>query len=165
MGARFGLLLTLTLTLTLAATATLPVALPGAAAPAREGEERPMIADNSIHYVELRATDMAATKRFYTEAFGWGWTDYGPDYAAITGAGLDGGVRLDPDSSAPSARPDILPALVILYARDLEAAEARVRAAGGEIVRPIFAFPGGRRFHFLDPAGNELAVWSDAGAE
>lgn len=125
------------------------------------------IQDNSINYVELRATDMARTKAFYTDAFGWGWTDYGPEYAAISGAGLDGGVRLDPENREPSVRPDVLPALVILYARDLEAAEARVRAAGGEVVKPIFAFPGGRRFHFLDPAGNELAVWSDAegGAE
>lgn len=119
------------------------------------------IADNSINYIELRATDLAATKRFYSEAFGWGWTDYGPAYAAITGAGVDGGLRLDADDSSPPARPPIPSSLVILYVRDLEAAEARVRAAGGSIVQPIFAFPGGRRFHFLDPSGNELAVWSE----
>lgn len=127
-------------------------------------ESEAMIPDNSVNYVELRATDMDATKRFYTDAFGWGWVDYGSDYAAFTGAGLDGGVRLDSEDRGPSVRPDILPALVVLYARDLERAEARVRGAGGSIVQPIFAFPGGRRFHFLDPAGNELAVWSDAEA-
>lgn len=117
--------------------------------------------DNSIDYVELRSIDVAASKRFYSAAFGWGWVDYGPDYAAFTGAGVDGGVRLDESDSASAPRADIPAALVILYAGDLEAAEARVRAAGGEIVRPIFAFPGGRRFQFLDPSGNELAVWSE----
>ena len=116
-----------------------------------------------INYVELRATDLAESKRFYSEAFGWEWVDYGPTYAAITGAGLDGGIRLDEENREPSVRPPVLPALVILYAQDIEAAEARVRSAGGEIVKPIFPFPGGRRFHFLDPAGNELAVWSDTG--
>lgn len=136
-------------------------ALLAAAAPAQTQEGPVAIRDNSINYIELRATDMAATKRFYSQAFGWEWVDYGPDYASFTGAGVDGGVRHDPGD--PSPRPDVQPALVVLYARDLEAAEARVRAAGGEIVAPIFAFPGGRRFHFLDPAGNELAVWSDAG--
>lgn len=118
-------------------------------------------ADNSINYIELRATDIAASKRFYAAAFGWGWVDYGPDYAAFTGAGIDGGIRTDEDSSDPSPRADVPAALVVLYAADLEAAEARVRAAGGEIAQPIFAFPGGRRFHFLDPAGNELAIWSE----
>ncbi len=127
--------------------------------------ETPVIADNSINYVELRATDMVATKRFYSEAFGWDWIDYGPAYAAITGAGLDGGVRLDEENKDPSVRPPIPSSLVILYAHDLEASQERVRKAGGEILKPIFPFPGGRRFHFLDPAGNELAVWSDAGVE
>lgn len=119
------------------------------------------IADNSINYVELRSTDIAASKRFYSEAFGWEWVDYGPAYAAFTGAGVDGGVVLDEASTEPSPRQQAPAALVVLYARDLEAAEARVRAAGGTIVKPIFAFPGGRRFHFLDPAGNELAIWSE----
>ena len=117
--------------------------------------------DNSIDYIELRSTDIAATKRFYSEAFGWEWVDYGPDYASFTGAGVDGGVRTDESSSEPSPRPAVPSALVVLYAADLEAAEARVRAAGGTIAQPIFSFPGGRRFHFLDPSGNELAVWSE----
>ncbi|THD82074.1 MAG: VOC family protein [Phenylobacterium sp.] len=109
--------------------------------------------DGKIDYVEFPAGDLVPLKRFYSEAFGWTFTDYGPTYAAI-GEGLDGGFQAD--AAALPAAP-----LVILYARDLEAMEARVRAAGGAIVRPIFAFPGGRRFHFTDPSGNELAVWSE----
>ncbi|MDZ4373479.1 MAG: VOC family protein [Phenylobacterium sp.] len=112
--------------------------------------------DGQIDYVELPGGDLAASKGFYAQAFGWTFTDYGPTYAAFE-QGLDGGFQADGDE-AP-AKP-----LVILYARDLEAMEARVRAAGGDVVRPIFSFPGGRRFHFRDPAGNELAVWSEVGA-
>ena len=88
------------------------------------------------------------------DAFGWRFVDYGPTYAAFDGAGLDGG--LQGDAAAAPAKP-----LVILFARDLEAALAKVEAAGGTITAPIFSFPGGRRFHFRDPAGNELAVWSE----
>ena len=109
--------------------------------------------DGKIDYVEFPAADLAATKGFYAQAFGWGFTDYGPQYAAMN-EGLDGGFHADA-AEAPT-KP-----LVILYAHDLEAMEARVRAAGGTIVRPIFSFPGGRRFHFTDPSGNELAVWGE----
>ena len=104
-----------------------------------------------IDYVELAGGDLAATKAFYGEAFGWSFTDYGPAYAGVEGAGLDGGF------DATASRPP----LVILKADDLEAALARVEAAGGEITAPIFEFPGGRRFHFRDPAGNELGVWAE----
>ena len=107
-----------------------------------------------IDYVELRAGDMAASKDFYAAAFGWGFTDYGPDYAAFAGAGLDGG--LDATGQAADRPP-----LVILKADDLEDVLGRVEAAGGVITVPIFEFPGGRRFHFRDPAGNELAVWAE----
>ena len=110
--------------------------------------------DGKIDYVEFPATALPATKAFYVGAFGWAFTDYGPDYAAFEGEGTDGGFASDPES-AP-ANP-----LVVLYAQDLEAMEAKVRAAGGQVTRPIFAFPGGRRFHFQDPSGNELAVWSE----
>ena len=110
--------------------------------------------DGKIDYVELPGGDLIATKRFYEGAFGWRFIDYGPTYAAMEGAGLDGGFQ--GDAAAAPAKP-----LVILYANDLEAMEARVRAAGGEVVVPIFSFPGGRRFHFRDPSGNELAVWSE----
>lgn len=104
-----------------------------------------------ISYVEFPAQDVAAVKRFYTEAFGWRFTDWGPTYVDFQGAGLGGGFQADP-AEAP-AKP-----LVIVHAEDLEAMEAKVRAAGGVITRPIFSFPGGRRFHFRDPSGNELAV-------
>jgi hypothetical protein len=105
-----------------------------------------------IDYVELPAGDLAATKSFYAAAFGWGFTDYGPTYAGFEGAGLDGGL------ASGDAASTTVP-LVILKADDLEAALERVEAAGGAITAPIFDFPGGRRFHFRDPAGNELGVW------
>ena len=109
--------------------------------------------DGKVDYVEMPGGDLAAVKAFYGQAFGWSFTDYGPSYAAFN-EGLDGGFHSDdPDA--------VTKPIVILYAHDLEAMEARVRAAGAAIVRPIFSFPGGRRFHFTDPAGNELAVWSE----
>jgi hypothetical protein len=109
--------------------------------------------DGKIDYVELPGGDLGAVKEFYQQAFGWRFVDYGPEYAAIEDAGLDGG--FDASSQAES-KP-----LVILYAHDLEAMEANVVAAGGVVTAPIFSFPGGRRFHFRDPAGNVLAVWSE----
>jgi uncharacterized protein len=108
--------------------------------------------DGQIDYVEFPASDLAGAKRFYAEAFGWSFTDYGPTYAAFE-QGLEGGFQGDA-AEAPSAP------LVVLWADDLQAMQARVEAAGGTVTRPIFAFPGGRRFHFRDPAGNELAVVS-----
>ena len=108
--------------------------------------------DGKIDYVELPGAGLPDTKAFYAQAFGWSFTDYGPGYAAFD-QGLDGGFTTEPDPAKP---------LIILYARDLEAMQAKVSAAGGAVVRPIFAFPGGRRFHFRDPAGNELAVWSQS---
>ena len=110
--------------------------------------------DGKIDYVEFPGTDLPATKTFYGAAFGWSYTDYGPDYAAFEGEGTDGGFAAGQEG-AP-AKP-----LVILYAHDLEAMEAKVRGTGGKIVKPPFSFPGGRRFHFADPSGNELAVWSE----
>ena len=109
--------------------------------------------DGKIDYVEFPAGDLPATKAFYREAFGWTFTDYGPAYAAFD-EGIDGGFNAD--AAEQSRTP-----LVILYADDLEAMEAKVRAAGGEITRPPYDFPGGRRFHFRDPSGNELAVWTE----
>jgi predicted enzyme related to lactoylglutathione lyase len=107
-----------------------------------------------VAYIELPGQDMGAMKAFYSGAFGWRFTDYGPDYAAFD-EGLDGGFATDADER-PKAP------LVILWAEDLEAALAAVEKAGAAIVRPIFAYPGGRRFHFRDPAGNELAIYTDA---
>ncbi len=107
--------------------------------------------DGKIDYVEFPAADTGPVKAFYAAAFGWAFTDYGPDYVAFEGEGVDGGFTREPDVAMP---------LVILYAHDLEAMQAKVTGAGGVISKPIFAFPGGRRFHFRDPSGNELAVWS-----
>ena len=109
--------------------------------------------DGKVDYVELPGGELPAVKAFYAGAFGWRFTDYGPDYAAFS-EGLDGGFQAD------AAEGSIKP-VVVLYAHDLEAMLAKVQAAGGAIARPIFTFPGGRRFHFTDPAGNELAVWSE----
>ena len=110
--------------------------------------------DGKIDYVELAGTDLPATKSFYGQAFGWAFTDYGPTYAAFGEAGLDGGFQADPDEF-PKAP------LVVIFATDIEAMLAKVTAAGGEILKPIFSFPGGRRFHFRDPSGNELAVFTE----
>ena len=107
-----------------------------------------------IDYVELGSAAIAQSMRFFTEAFGWSFVDYGPKYQALADAGIDGGIDGSEEKSGA-------PPLIILKARDLEAAQARVSAAGGQITRPIFAFPGGRRFHFREPGGNEMAVWSE----
>jgi len=110
--------------------------------------------DQRVDYIELSVTDVAAAKRFYGTAFGWRFEDYGPDYASFADGRLTGGfARTEPVRTGGP--------LVVIFAVDLEATERRVQAAGGRVVRPIFTFPGGRRFHFTDPSGNELAVWSD----
>ncbi len=110
-----------------------------------------------INYVEYPARDLSATKRFFQEAFGWEFEDYGPDYAAFSGQGLDGGFF----KSELTARTSQGSALVVFYSKHLEATLAKVVTAGGEVVKPIFSFPGGRRFHFTEPSGNEFAVWSE----
>ncbi|MCC5976039.1 MAG: VOC family protein [Rubellimicrobium sp.] len=104
-----------------------------------------------IDYLEFPSGDRAATVAFFAAAFGWGTVSYGPDYDALDGAGLDGGVDQSADRAAST--------LAVVRTDDLDAAEARVVAAGGVITRPQFDFPGGRRFHFREPGGNELAVW------
>lgn len=116
-----------------------------------------MPADRTINYVELPAADLDATEAFYSGAFGWTFVDYGPEYRAFNDGSFDGGFR---KSNQVSKSDENGAALVVLYAEDLEATEAVVREHGGRICCPIFSFPGGRRFHFLDPHGNELAVWS-----
>ena len=110
-----------------------------------------------ITYVELAARDISATKAFFTEVFGWSFEDFGPDYTAFAGQGVDGGFF----KSDLASSPDSGGALVVIYSHGLEATQATIEAAGGTIVRPIFPFPGGRRFHFTEPSGNEFAVWSD----
>ena len=111
--------------------------------------------DRRIDYVEFAATDLDRTKQFYIDAFGWGFEDYGPDYTSFQDGRLAGGFERKPSLRAGGP-------LIVIYARDLAALQASVTRAGGTIVRPPFAFPGGRRFHFTDPSGNELAAWSDA---
>ena len=107
-----------------------------------------------IDYLELAVTSIDAAKAFYAEAFGWTFQDYGPDYCEFRDGRLTGGFF----HGAP--RPG--GALVVLYSNDLAATQARIEAAGGRITRPVFDFPGGRRFHFTDKDGYELAVWTEA---
>lgn len=107
-----------------------------------------------IDYVELNVSDIATAKDFYGAAFGWSFTDYGPHYCEFSDGRLKGGFT----TSGPVGGGG---PLVILFSEELEETEARVAAAGGRIVQPVTAFPGGRRFHFADPDGYELAVWSD----
>jgi len=115
-----------------------------------------MNVDSHINYVELPARDLEQVKRFYSQAFGWTFEDFGAEYIAFHGAGLDGGFfKADLAVSAKSGS-----ALVVLYADDLAATLERVKTFGATIAQEVFDFPGGQRFHFLDPVGNELAVWS-----
>lgn len=110
-----------------------------------------------INYVEMPSGDIEATKRFFGAAFGWSFVDYGPDYIAIENAGLDGGF-FKSDQVATTAKGSVL---VVLYSADLNNTLEQVKAAGGTIVQDTYPFPGGRRFHFSDPSGNEFAVWSE----
>ena len=104
-----------------------------------------------LNYVELPASDVGAAKAFYEAAFGWALTEFGPTYAATMTGDTDIGLQGDPAEASKAP-------LAVIEVEDLEAALAAVSEAGGVVVRPIFAFPGGRRFHFLDPNGNELAA-------
>ena len=118
-----------------------------------------MLVHEKLNYVEFPSGNIEETKTFFSRAFGWKFTDYGPDYTAFSDEGLDGGFyRSDKCSTTASGG-----ALVIFYSKQLEETLAKVEQAGGTIIKPIFSFPGGRRFHFTEPSGNEFAVWSDAG--
>lgn len=110
-----------------------------------------------LNYIEFPANDIQATKTFFSAAFSWSFEDYGPEYTAFSDQGLDGGFyKSEMKSSAENGA-----ALVIFYSSELETTLSNVEAAGGTISQQIFSFPGGRRFHFIEPSGNELAVWSD----
>ena len=113
-------------------------------------------AERRIDNIEFNVADIARSKRFYAQVFGWQFTDYGPGYSEFDDGRLKGGFTTDGEVQA-SGGP-----LVIIYCSDLAAAERRVLEAGGSIILPTFAFPGGRRFHFRDLDGYALAVWSDA---
>jgi predicted enzyme related to lactoylglutathione lyase len=110
-----------------------------------------------INYVEFPAADIQATKDFFVKVFEWAFEDFGPEYTAFTNQGLDGGFY---KSDLKSVTIDGA-ALIVFYSRDLEATQAKIEKAGAAIVKPMFSFPGGRRFHFTEPSGNEFAVWSD----
>jgi predicted enzyme related to lactoylglutathione lyase len=108
-----------------------------------------------LDYVELPGTDIAATRSFYEQAFGWTMTQFAPTYAATVSGDTDIGIQASPPDRPAAPLP-------VIQVKDLEAYLAAVESAGGRIVKPITAFPGGRRFHFRDPSGNELAVWEAA---
>ena len=112
-----------------------------------------------IEYIEFATRDVAAAKKFYTAAFGWTFTDYGPDYTSFVDGRISGGFFTAPDA------PTKTNPMVVLFTSNLEDAEARVKKAGGKIVKPSFEFPGGRRFEFTDPTGLMLAVASDVRAD
>jgi predicted enzyme related to lactoylglutathione lyase len=111
--------------------------------------------NHKINYIEFVSTNIARSKQFYSTVFGWSFEDWGPEYISFSApsAGIDGGFR---SGDAPIGSP-----LVVLYSSDLAATEKSIAAAGGTITIPAFDFPGGRRFHFADSAGNTLAVWSE----
>ena len=111
--------------------------------------------DRRIDYIEFATRDIAATKKFYAASFAWAFKDYGPDYTSFSDRRLSGGFARN--ASAPTK----MNPLVVIYAMDLEKTQARIIAAGGKITAKTHDFPGGRRFSFADPAGLELAVWSD----
>lgn len=110
---------------------------------------------NKITYIEFTTTDIERTRKFYSAVFGWNFQEWGPQYIGFEGAGIDGGFSKGEAHEGKTAP------LVVLYSEDLKATEEAILAAGGSIVVPTFEFPGGRRFHFSDGAGNVLAVWSE----
>jgi predicted enzyme related to lactoylglutathione lyase len=116
-----------------------------------------MGADNQIDYIEFQAKDLAATRSFFEQLFGWKFTDYGPDYTSFADGRIAGGfTRADRHSTIESGG-----VLVVFYHPRLEGVRQRVIELGGKITADIFSFPGGRRFHFTEPSGNECAIWSE----
>ena len=113
-----------------------------------------------ISYVEFPTTDLTTTKQFFQSVFGWSFKDYGPEYASFSSQGLDGGFY----QSELRSLTDNGAALIVIYSESIEATQTKIERSGGKIVKPLFSFPGGRRFHFCEPGGNELAVWTDIGA-
>ena len=110
-----------------------------------------------IDYLEFPSKDLEATRNFFSTVFGWTFVDYGPDYLAFSDAGINGGF-FKSDLTVTTKNGSVL---VVFYSRNLEDTQARIEQAGGSVIKPIFLFPGGRRFHFCDPNENEYAVWSD----
>lgn len=110
--------------------------------------------NNQISYIEFKTLDLRLTKEFYSSVFEWVFTDYGPDYSSFSESGVFGGFET-------TDKEIINGALVVLYHENLDLIKSKILKAGGSISKEIFSFPGGRRFHFMDPSKNELAVWSD----
>lgn len=110
--------------------------------------------DKHINYVEFKAKDLEKIKEFYSFCFNWTFTDYGPTYTSFSESGIEGGFEKTEDDIVNGA-------LVVLYHRNLDYIKTKIIEAKGKISKDIFSFPGGSRFHFIDPSGNELAVWSD----
>lgn len=110
--------------------------------------------NNHINYIEFKAHDLEKIKSFYNGAFGWRFTDYGPSYISFEDSGIAGGFEKTDGAIINGV-------LVVLYHENLESLLKTIESVGGNIVKPIFSFPGGRRFHFKDPSGNELAVWTE----
>lgn len=111
-----------------------------------------------LNYVEFAAKDLAATKAFFSVVFGWQFVDYGPEYTAFDNQGLEGGFYYA-EMASQTANGG---ALLVFYSDNLEETLEKVEGNGGQVVKAIFTFPGGRRFHFVEPSGNEFAVWSNA---
>ncbi len=112
---------------------------------------------HKINYIEIPTKNLQATKTFFATVFSWSFTDYGPDYASFTAQGIDGGFFTSTQVVAVANGSP----LIVIYSQDLPDSQAKITQAGGKIIKPIFSFPGGQRFHFSDPSGNELAVWSE----
>ncbi len=113
--------------------------------------------NETINYLELPATDLTRTKAFFMSCFDWQFVDYGPEYSAFNAHGFDGGFYQAPLASTTASGG----CLIVLYSQNLDASLEKVKSHGGKIVKDIFEFPGGKRFHFEEPSGNEFAIWSD----
>ncbi len=120
-------------------------------------QKKTMNKHETINYIEFPAENIQETKQFFTQVFNWNFEDFGPEYAAFSDQGINGGFfksTLKANTSKGSA-------LIVFYSDNLEATYKKIEHFGGKIIKPIFSFPGGRRFHFTEPSGNEFAVWSD----
>lgn len=116
-----------------------------------------MTKHETINYLELPAIDIPATKKFFEDVFDWSFTDYGDEYTAFSEERLEGGFYQSDEKSLTENGAT----LIIFYSDDLESTQNKIKKAGGRVIKPTFSFPGGRRFHFTEPSGNELSVWSD----
>ncbi len=113
---------------------------------------------NNINYIELPSKNIEATKEFFSSVFGWAFTDFGAEYTSFTNQGINGGFyKADKECRTENGSP-----LIVLYSDSLKSTQQTIEKNGGEIIKPIFSFPGGYRFHFTDPNGNEYAVWSES---